>query len=404
MSALELRAALSLASLFALRMLGLFVILPVFAIHARTLPGFDVAMVGWVLGIYGLTQGILQVPFGMASDRYGRKPVIVFGLVIFAVGSVVAALPGDIWTALLGRSLQGAGAISAAVTALLADLTREEHRSKAMALIGASISLMFAFSLVAAPLLYQSIGMSGIFLATGVLAVLAIGLVIWVVPPAPAARATAMRPSFMSVVLAPELLRLNLGIFTLHMVLMAMFVVVPTALVESGGMAPAAHWKVYLPTLLLSFAVMVPPIIWAEKRGRNKTLLLGAVALMLATQIALIGGIRSLAAIAVLLFVFFVAFNILEAQLPALVSRFAPAAARGAALGVYNTTQALGLAAGGVIGGYLVKYTGVESVFVFGAAMVLLWFIAAFSMREPLKRSAASANSREGDFSHGLSQ
>ena len=404
MSALELRAALSLASLFALRMLGLFVILPVFAIHARTLPGFDVAVVGWVLGIYGLTQGILQVPFGMASDRYGRKPVIVFGLVIFAVGSVVAALPGDIWTALLGRSLQGAGAISAAVTALLADLTREEHRSRAMALIGASIGLMFALSLVAAPVLYVSIGMSGIFLATGALAVLAIGVVIWVVPAAPAGQATGARPSFASVVLEPELLRLNLGIFILHMVLMAMFVVVPTALVESGGMAPGAHWKVYLPAVLLSFAVMMPPIIWAEKHGRNKTVLLGAVALMLVSQLAFIAGIRHVASITALLFVFFVAFNILEAQLPALVSRFAPVAARGAALGVYNTTQALGLAAGGVFGGILVKYTGSESVFVFGAAMVFLWFIAAFSMREPLKRSSASANSLEGDFKHGLSQ
>ena len=404
MSALELRAALSLASLFALRMLGLFVILPVFAIYARTLPGFDVAVVGWVLGIYGLTQGILQVPFGMASDRYGRKPVIVFGLVIFAVGSVVAALPGDIWTALLGRSLQGAGAISAAVTALLADLTREEHRSRAMALIGASIGLMFALSLVAAPVLYVSIGMSGIFLATGALAVLAIGVVIWVVPAAPAGQATGARPSFASVVLEPELLRLNLGIFILHMVLMAMFVVVPTALVESGGMAPGAHWKVYLPAVLLSFAVMMPPIIWAEKHGRNKTVLLGAVALMLVSQLAFIAGIRHVASITALLFVFFVAFNILEAQLPALVSRFAPVAARGAALGVYNTTQALGLAAGGVFGGILVKYTGSESVFVFGAAMVFLWFIAAFSMREPLKRSSASANSLEGDFKHGLSQ
>ncbi len=407
MNALELRAALSLASIFALRMLGLFVILPVFAIHARTLPGFDLALVGWVLGIYGLTQGVLQVPFGMASDRFGRKPVIVFGLVLFAIGSVVAALPGDIWTVLLGRSLQGAGAISAAVTALLADLTRDEHRSKAMALIGASIGLMFALSLVAAPLLYVSIGMSGIFAVTGVLAVLAIGVVVWVVPPAPAApagQATGARPSFASAVLAPELLRLNLGIFSLHMVLMAMFVVVPTALVESGGMAPDSHWKVYLPALLLSFAVMVPPIIWAEKHGRNKTVLLGAVALLLVSQLAFVAGIRHVASITALLFAFFVAFNILEAQLPALVSRFAPAAARGAALGVYNTTQALGLAAGGVFGGYLVKYTGIVSVFVFGAAMVFLWFIAAFSMREPLKRSAASANSRKGDFKHGLSQ
>lgn len=407
MSAVELRAALSLASIYALRMLGLFVILPVFAIHARSLPGFDLAMVGWVLGIYGLTQGVLQIPFGMASDRFGRKPVIVVGLAVFAIGSVVAAMPGDIWTALLGRSLQGAGAVSAAVTALLADLTREEQRSKAMALIGVSISLMFAVSLVAAPLLYVSIGMSGIFMATGVLALLAIGVVVWVVPPAPpapAGQAAGARPSFASVVLAPELLRLNLGIFTLHMVLMAIFVVVPIALVESGGMAPGSHWKVYLPALLLSFVAMLPPLVWAEKRGRNRTVLLGAVAVMLLSQLAFVAGIRHLASITALLFVFFAAFNILEAQLPALVSRYAPTASRGAALGVYNTTQALGLAAGGVIGGILVKYTGSGSVFVFGAAMVFLWFIAAFSMREPLKRSAASANSREGDFNHGLSQ
>ena len=408
MSSLEIRAALSLASIFALRMLGLFLILPVFAIHAKTLPGYDITLVGWVLGIYGLTQGLLQIPFGMASDRFGRKPVIIFGLILFAAGSFIAAMPGaDIWTAMAGRAIQGAGAISAAVTALLADLTRDEHRSKAMALIGASIGLMFALSLVAAPLLYVSIGMSGIFVATGVLAVLASGVVVWVVPPAPVApagQATGARPSFASVVLAPELLRLNFGIFSLHMVLMAMFVVVPTALVESGGMAPGSHWKVYLPALLLSFAVMMPPIIWAGKHGRNKSVLLGAVALMLASQLAFVAGIRQVASITALLFVFFVAFNILEAQLPALVSRFAPAAARGAALGVYNTTQALGLAVGGVFGGYLVKYTGVESVFVFGAAMVFLWFIAAFSMREPLKRSAASANSREGELSHGISQ
>ncbi len=407
MSALELRAALSLSSIFALRMLGLFVILPVFAIHARTLPGFDIALVGWVLGIYGLTQGILQVPFGMASDRFGRKPVIIFGLLLFAVGSIVAALPGDIWSAIVGRALQGAGAISAAVTALLADLTREEQRGKAMALIGASIGLTFTLSLVVAPLLFRWVGMSGIFALTGVLAILAIAVVIWVVPAAPlprAAGAAGVRPTLASVLLLPDLLRLNLGIFTLHMVLMAMFVVVPSALLEFIGMPVDTHWKIYLPAVLLSFVAMLPLLVLAEKRGRNKPLLLAAVVLMLMSQLALIEGVRHTASIVVLLFVFFVAFNILEAQLPALVSRFAPPAARGTALGVYNTTQALGLSAGGVAGGYLVKYTGFQAVFVFGAVMMLLWFIAAFSMREPLKRSSANANSLEGERKHGLSQ
>jgi MFS family permease len=406
MSALELRAALSLSSIYALRMLGLFVILPVFAIHARTLPGADAAMVGWVLGIYGLTQGILQIPFGMASDRLGRKPVIAFGLMLFAVGSFVAALPGDVWMTILGRSLQGAGAISAAVTALLADLTRDENRTKAMAMVGATVGLMFAVSLVVAPLLFASVGMGGIFTLTGILASAAVAVVIWIVPtpPSPVAADLRDRPSLKSIVFDPELLRLNFGIFALHMVLMAIFVVIPIALLEFGHLPTQAHWKVYLPAVLLSFMAMIPPIIWAEKRGRNRTVLLGSVAFMGLSVVAMIPGMHSTAWVAVLLFVYFAVFNILEAQLPSLVSRFAPPAAKGTALGVYNTTQALGLAAGGVAGGYLVKYTGLSSVFIFGAAMMFLWFIAAFSMREPQKRVAARANSLEGELKHGLSQ
>ena len=409
MSPLEIRAALSLASIFALRMLGLFLILPVFAIHAKTLPGYDIALVGWVLGIYGLTQGCLQIPFGMASDRFGRKPVIIFGLVLFAAGSFVAAMPGDIWTAMIGRAIQGAGAISAAVTAFLSDLTREENRTKAMALIGASIGLTFALSLVGAPVLYAAIGMDGIFTLTGALALAAICVVVWLVPSAVEAlhapAADVVRPTLRSIVADGELLRLNLGIFSLHLVQMAMFVVVPMALVEFGGLAVTAHWKVYLPVVLLSFAVMMPPIIWGEKRGRSRVVLLGAVALMALVQLTFIGGVRHFGWVVFLLFTFFVAFNVLEAMLPSLVSRVAPPAGKGAALGVYNTTQALGLSAGGVVGGLLVKYSGVESVFVFGAAMMFLWFIAAFSMREPQKRQLpASANSREGELSHGVSQ
>ena len=409
MSPLEIRAALSLASIFALRMLGLFLILPVFAIHAKTLPGYDIALVGWVLGIYGLTQGCLQIPFGMASDRFGRKPVIIFGLVLFAVGSFVAAMPGDIWTAMIGRAIQGAGAISAAVTAFLSDLTREEQRTKAMAMIGASIGLTFALSLVGAPLLYAAIGMNGIFTLTGLLALAAIAVVAWLVPSAgEALHAPArdvVRPSLASIVTNVELLRLNLGIFALHLVQMAMFVVVPLALVESGGLAVSAHWKVYLPVVLLSFAAMMPPIIWGEKRGRIRLVLLGAVGLMALVQLAFVGAVHHFAWVVFLLFAFFVAFNVLEAMLPSLVSRVAPPAGKGAALGVYNTTQALGLSAGGVVGGLLVKYSGVESVFVLGAAMMFLWFIAAFSMREPQKRQLPeSANSREGELNHGVSQ
>lgn len=404
MSPLELRAALSLASLFALRMLGLFLILPVFAIHAKSLPGYDIGKVGIALGIYGLTQGILQIPYGIASDRWGRKPVIIAGLLIFAAGSFVAAAPGDIWQVMLGRALQGAGAISAAVTAYLADLTRERYRATAMAFIGASIGLVFAVSMVAAPFLYQWIGMSGIFELVGVLALLAVGVTVWVVPAAPRAvhpAASRRAPGGLKRILAdPELLRLNLGIFSLHLVLMAMFVVVPVSLIEQGGLAASEHWKVYLPVVLVSFCLMMPPIRWGDKHGRSKTVLLGAVALMFLVQLGFVGGLRHFYWTVALLFAFFVAFNILEAMLPALVSRVAPAAGKGAALGVYNTTQSLGLSAGGALGGWLTKGLGGPAVFAFGAAMMFLWFIAAFSMREPQQRQSATL---VGDLEHGIS-
>jgi MFS family permease len=277
MSREEIRAGASLASIFALRMLGLFLILPVFAIHAQGIPGGDnLTLVGIALGAYGLTQAMFQIPFGMAADAYGRKKVIVIGLLIFAFGSAVAALAPDIWWAIAGRVLQGAGAISAAVTALAADLTREQHRTKVMAMIGSSIGLMFAFSLVAAPALYAVIGMAGIFWLTAILALAAIGLVTHVVPPAPPLP-PGPRPAFREVMFNPSLLRLNLGIFTLHAVQMAMFVVVPGLLVRYGDLPVASHWKVYLPAVLASFVLMVPAIIVAEKRNKVQPVFVGAV-------------------------------------------------------------------------------------------------------------------------------
>lgn len=388
MSALELRAGLSLASLFALRMLGLFLILPVFAVHAPQLRGGDNhALVGLALGAYGLTQGILQIPFGIASDRWGRKRVIVFGLVLFVIGSFVAAFASDIETIILGRCIQGAGAIAAAVMALAADLTREQHRTKIMAMIGASIGLMFALSMMGAPLLYRWIGMSGIFALTGVLAALAIFVTVGVVPDEPTENldlSRRVRPATLGeVVRHPDLLRLNFGIFVLHSVQMAMFVVVPLALVQDGGLPLDAHWKVYLAVVGGSVLFMLPAILWGERGGRVKPVFLGAVALMTAVQAASLLWLDSLAGITLVLFAFFVAFNILEAMLPSLTSRIAPASARGTAIGVYNTTQALGLFAGGAAGGWLMQHYGAASVFVFGLALAALWLLIAAPMRVP---------------------
>ena len=268
MSPEERRAGASLASIFALRMLGLFLILPVFSVYAKTLPGGDnLALVGFALGAYGLTQAFFQIPYGIASDIWGRKLVIVIGLLIFALGSFVAAWAPDMNWIIVGRVLQGAGAISAAVTALAADLTREEHRTKVMAMIGSSIGLVFALSLVGAPLLYGWIGMGGLFTMTGVLALLAIVLLIKAVPPAPAPHGHAKLP-LRRVVFDADLFRLNVGIFVLHMMQMAMFVVLPHALVDHGGLPAAEHWKVYLPAVLVSFAIMVPAIIAAERKDK----------------------------------------------------------------------------------------------------------------------------------------
>ncbi|MDR2240212.1 MAG: MFS transporter [Zoogloeaceae bacterium] len=381
----ELSAGLSLASIFALRMLGLFLILPVFAVAAGKLPGGDnLTLVGIALGAYGLTQAVLQLPFGMASDRYGRKRVIVIGLLLFAAGSFVAAAAPDIYWTIAGRCLQGAGAISAAVTALAADLTREQHRTKVMALIGSSIGLMFAVSLVAAPALNAVIGLHGLFILTGLLALAAIGLVMKVVPDPPPAEHHDMEPvGFMEVLKDAQLLRLNFGILALHFIQMAMFVVVPGAIVASGGIPVAEHWKIYLPVVLASFALMLPPIFYAERRGRIKPVFVGAIFVLLLAQGGFLYGSGLFNALVANLVVFFVAFNILEATLPSLVSRIAPPQAKGTALGIYNTTQSLGLFAGGAAGGWLAQHYGPAGVFSVGIALALLWLLIAVTMQPP---------------------
>ena len=397
----ERRASGWLASIFALRMLGLFLILPVFAVHAHALPGGDDALlVGLVLGIYSLTQGVLQLPFGMASDRFGRKPVIVFGLVLFALGSLVAANATDVAWTIVGRAIQGTGAISAAVTACIADLTRDSQRTKAMALVGASIGLTFALSLVAAPLLYERIGMPGLFHLTGALAVAGIAIVLFAVPsprdavPRLAADGTRVeRTRFREVALDGELMRLNVGIFALHMVQMAMFVVLPAWLVERAQLPLADHWKIYLPVVVASFVLMVPPIAWGERAGRLRAVVLGSIALLLAAQLGYAAQPVGVTAFAVLLLVFFAAFNVLEATVPSMVSRLAPPDVKGTALGLYNTVQALGLFAGGALGGWASSRFGGVAVVVLCAGVMAGWLVVAMGARrwpQPGGRAAAA--------------
>ncbi len=396
----ELRASISLASIYGLRMLGMFLILPVFAIYAAKLPGGqDHTMIGFALGAYGLTQALLQLPFGMASDHFGRKRVIYFGLVLFAVGSFVAATADSLLMVMVGRAIQGSGAISAAVTALTADLTREEHRTKAMAMIGMTIGVTFALSLILGPAFYHLIGIPGIFAMTGVLALLAILVVKYAVPDPQVSRfhsdAEAQPGKLWDVLRDGQLLRLNFGIFTLHAAQMAMFVVVPFALIDSGGIDVNHHWQIYLPVMVGAFLLMVPAIIYGEKKAKLKQVFVGAVALLLVAQIALIPAIHNFWGVVLLLLVYFVAFNILEASLPSIISKIAPAASKGTAMGVYNTSQSLGLFLGGALGGYLSHTFGYSGVFVFGSVLSAIWLVLAVSMRAPLAVKSRMYHTKE---------
>lgn len=389
MSPFELRASAGLAGLYALRMLGMFLVLPVFALYASQLPGGDNhALVGMALGAYGLTQALLQLPLGMLSDRIGRKPVIYLGLVLLALGSLLAATAQDLVWITLGRALQGAGAISAAITALLADLTREENRTKAMAMVGGSIGITFAVSLVAAPALAGQFGLSGIFVLTAILALLAM-LGVWKIIPDPSqsrfhSDAEANPKRLGAVLRDPQLLRLNYGVFALHAAQMALFVTLPLALVQTAGLPSSAHWKVYLPVMAIGFVLMVPAVIVAETRNKLKPVFIGAVGLMLLAQLGMAGQFDTLSRIVVWLGVYFIAFNILEATQPSLISKIAPADAKGTAMGVYNTTQSLGFFVGSVAGGWLYHHGGALPVHVFCAVLIGLWLLVTIGLKPPL--------------------
>jgi MFS family permease len=403
MNAQEKRSAASLALIFALRMLGLFLVLPVFALEARKYPGGDdPALVGLAMGMYGLTQGFLQIPFGIASDRIGRKPVMVVGLVMAISQPMVAAMAPTMGWLIAGRAIQGSGAISAAVTALLADQTRDAVRTKAMALVGASIGLMFAVSLVLSPLLASVVGLSGLFAVTCVLALGGIAVVLWWVPSEPAKAALQQRNSAWAdlgtVLRHRALLRLDFGVFVLHAVQLAMWVALPALLVQAG-LSKDHHWWVYLPAVLASFFVMGATLFPLEKRGYLRAVFLSAVGLIALVQLGLLfaaQGTPSIGVLAVWLFVFFCGFNVLEASQPSMASRIAPAQVRGTALGVYNTLQSLGFFVGGLVGGALVKGFGPQGLFAACTVAMLAWLAVAWPMRAPVMAAASQASAKAG--------
>jgi len=375
----ELRSALALAGIFGLRMLGLFLLLPVFSIHAKDLPGGDQAfLIGLALGIFNIVQACFHIPLGRLSDRIGRKTVVLWGLSLFVAGALICAAKDDLLWISIGRGVMGAGAISAAVSAWVADLTREQVRSQAMALVGASISLSFAVSLVVAAPLYRMISLSGMFLVLAILGAVAM-VVAYFVLPNNRPEIHPQQDSLKVVFLRPELMRLNIGVFVLNATQVAMFLVVPR-LLEQAGFPLSAHWQIYLSVVLLSFIFMVPLLIYGEKKQRIRLILLIAIILLVIAEI-IFSQASSVMLIAVALLIYFIGFNLLEALQPSLVTRYAKES-KGTALGVYNTTQSIGLFTGAVMGGLLMDSHGDLSVFVMGAAMLLCWLIIAWSMRE----------------------
>jgi len=393
LNALEKRTAVTLASVFAFRMLGLFMLMPVLAIYGQDLEGFSPLWIGLAIGAYGLTQALLQVPMGWLSDKYGRKRVIVSGLVLFAFGSLIAAMAESIYMVTLGRALQGMGAIASTVLALAADLSRDEQRPKVMAVIGMCIGLSFAFAMLLGPIVASSYGVSGIFWLTAVLALAGIVIVLTLVPTAvnraPKGETSAVFDDIKNIVKNPQLARLDFGVMVLHLTLTAMFVVLPSQLI-SDGLNAEQHWQLYIPVLFLAFFLMVPIMIIAIKKEKEKQAFIGSIALMVASLMTLTLVSESSWGIAACMLGYFVAFNYLEATMPAMVSRMAPANQKGSAMGVFSSGQFFGAFLGGILGGLIASFDSAQSVFAAAALVGVIWLAIASGMVIPPRSKLVS--------------
>lgn len=387
MNNLEKRTAVSLAAVYAVRMLGLFMILPVFTLYAKSIPDTTPFLIGLTIGVYGLTQAILQIPLGLLSDKIGRKPVIVGGLLVFAIGSVIAALATNIEMLIVGRAIQGSGAIAAATMALAADLTREEHRAKVMAIIGMTIGVSFAIAMVVGPIISEWAGLNGIFWVTTALAFIGILLILFVVPHPPTLHshrdAGIIKGYLLSALRNPTLVRMNIGVFILHMILSANFIVIPVIFRDNLGFSSMEHWKIYLPVLLLSFILSIPLIIIAEKYQKIKFLFIASVILLIIAQITMGLMTDSLVTLLLAFLVFFIGFNFLEAVQPSLVAKYANVNNKGTAMGIFSTAQFMGIFIGGSLGGLVLTYWGIQGVLFFGALMAILWLLVALGLPQP---------------------
>lgn len=395
MSPIERRATFSIAAIFSTRMLGLFMIFPVFVLFAQEeFANVTGTQIGIAMGIYGLTQALLQIPYGVLSDKYGRKPLVIIGMLVFMFGSIVCAMADSIELMIVGRTIQGMGAVAAVLMATVADLVEEKFRLRAMAVVGITIGLSFTASLALGPFLSSLFGVRGIFWITALIALAGVLLVIYAVPEIKnqsfQREAQADSSQFAEVLKNTELLRLDIGVFILHAMLTAMFIAVPLMMRDEAGLDVLHHWHIYLPVMLLSFLLMVPFIIMAESKGKMKQIFVGAILTISLMQFAFVLLPHGYWWLAIVLLVFFTAFNLLEASLPSLVVKTSPADKKGTASGVYSSSQFMGAAVGGLVGGISYQYYGIEGVFYFTGIIGLIWFIVASYMENPLPLSIAT--------------
>lgn len=382
----EKRAAVSLASVFAFRMLGLFMLMPVLAIYGQDLAGFSPLWIGIAIGAYGLTQAVLQIPMGWLSDKIGRKKVIVGGLCLFALGSVIAATADSLQMVTVGRALQGMGAIASSLLAFASDLSRDEQRPKVMAVIGMSIGMSFAVAMLLGPMVAAAWGIAGIFWLTAALAILGIFIVLFLVPKAvnkaPKGDTLASFADIKKLIKHPQLARLDVGIMLLHLTLTTIFVALPGQLITNGLVA-SAHWQIYIPVLIFGFLLMAPMMIIAIRKEKEKQAFIASIALLTMSMTAMALWVDSIIGMALCMLAYFVAFNFLEATMPALVSRFSPANQKGSAMGVFSSAQFFGAFLGGILGGYVAQSTTAQAVFAAAAVVGLIWLILAWNMQVP---------------------
>ncbi|UDM38402.1 MFS transporter [Acinetobacter haemolyticus] len=385
MNALERRSTFALSSIFALRMLGLFMIIPVFSVAGQSYQGATPALIGLAVGVYGLTQAILQIPFSLLADRFSRKPLIIIGLLLFALGGAVAAMSETIYGVIIGRAIAGGGAVSAVVMALLADVTREEQRSKAMAVMGMSIGVSFMVAFSLGPWLTSLVGISGLFWVTTIMGLAAISMLLFV------PKVTRHHKNYQQgyaaqlkqVLKMGDLNRLHVSIFALHLLLTAMFVYMPSQLIQFAGIPLSSHGLVYLPLLIISLFFAFPSIILAEKYRKMRGIFLTAIAGIVLGLLVLIFGYESKYVLLAGLGLFFIAFNVMEALLPSWLSKSAPIQSKATAMGVNSSSQFLGAFFGGMIGGQLLLLNNTSLGWSILAAIAVVWLLISFGLAQP---------------------